>query len=495
MASPPEPADEDLEVDHTVQAREILRRCKRGARTGEDLAALIAWARTTNSFSTMPEAEIESICQDMYLRTLQPGEPLFYQGQNPDAFCVLMSGRLGLYLLPERDAADKIEEVKKVGIDTIVSMRLYSQHFFGQRMKEISQPGEGFGELAIITGQRRAAGAIAELETLVVKVSISTYNGCLRSMHGDWAQISEKVGYLQKMSAFSFWKLPELMRLAYCMEDCIYRRGRWICSHGQQATNLFVIKSGECVVMKDKVLLATLRDGDMFGEDVMLAGGSTYNLSVMANSNVEAFKMSFYDFNKLTPGSQGRQTMSVMRATNAMRRSWRRQYIKKASKEKARVMKLVHGSNSSSELPQVKFFKSQLDLNEDTIRAWAVPNHASPRAQTAGLAGLPSMPTSAPPGYQTSRPSTSPSFAASPSNLERPSSSPSRGRLVSDFPTSLAVAEPALSSTQLDRLGQHSFATARLGFDPAFPIRAQSSPSPNRVATAVTEKPKRYSRI
>ena len=37
----------------------------------------------------------------MYLRVLEKGAPLFVQGQEPDAHCVLMSGGVDLYALPD----------------------------------------------------------------------------------------------------------------------------------------------------------------------------------------------------------------------------------------------------------------------------------------------------------------------------------------------------------------------------------------------------------
>ena len=37
----------------------------------------------------------------MYLRVLEKGAPLFVQGQEPDAHCVLMSGGVDLYVLPD----------------------------------------------------------------------------------------------------------------------------------------------------------------------------------------------------------------------------------------------------------------------------------------------------------------------------------------------------------------------------------------------------------
>ena len=109
-----EEEEHGLLVELTAKARRVLRCCKRGARTDEDLAALMAWAKTTSALSQMPEEEMAKICQDMYLRPLQLGEPLFYQSQRPDAFCVLMSGVIGFYCLPESEALDKIDEVKRV---------------------------------------------------------------------------------------------------------------------------------------------------------------------------------------------------------------------------------------------------------------------------------------------------------------------------------------------------------------------------------------------
>ena len=41
------------------------------------------------------------VVEDMYLRVLEKGAPLFVQGQEPDAHCVLMSGGVDLYILPD----------------------------------------------------------------------------------------------------------------------------------------------------------------------------------------------------------------------------------------------------------------------------------------------------------------------------------------------------------------------------------------------------------
>ncbi len=486
-----EEEEHGLLVELTAKARRVLRCCKRGARTDEDLAALMAWAKTTSALSQMPEEEMAKICQDMYLRPLQLGEPLFYQSQRPDAFCVLMSGVIGFYCLPESEALDKIDEVKRVGIDTVVSYKLFRNHFFGQRVKDSSQPGDGFGELSIITGKTRAVGAIAEAETLVVKVGIQAYNESLSAMHGNWNVLAEKMACLQKMESFAHWKLPELTRLAYAMEEVSYRRGRCIFARGQPATEMMIIKTGECVLVKDQVLVATLRDGDLVGDDIILAGKKCYTLSVMASSNVDLFKISFHDLNKLMPGATGRQTTSILRSTSLMRRKWRRQYIKRAQQERARVMELTQTTQAGFGAPKVQFFMKSLEITPESLAASAAQSYTSahagtplgqPLPQIRAASSLPETTRGTASAARQERPQTSPAL------LERGGRSPQPQSASSPSAIDDAKARPSV--------GHHSFAVAAAGRNPAIARRyGRYVPSAEEAAAMKPFGDARYSKV
>ena len=215
-----------------------------------------------------------------------------------------------------------------------------------------------------------------------MKVGIQAYNESLSAMHGNWNALAEKMACLQKMESFAHWKLPELTRLAYAMEEVSYRRGRCIFARGQPATEMMIIKTGECVLVKDQVLAATLRDGDLVGDDIILAGKKCYTLSVMASSNVDLFKISFHDLNKLMPGATGRQTTSILRSTSLMRRKWRRQYIKRAQQERARVMELTQTTQAGFGAPKVQFFMKSLEITPESLAASAAQSYTSAHAGT-----------------------------------------------------------------------------------------------------------------
>ena len=108
------------------------------------LMALQTFLKQTPLFANLTDAEIEAIARDLAPRQFRQGETIFQQGDAGQLLYLIQSGRVRIFVMGDE------------GQET--SVILYG-------------PGDVFGELAVIDGLPRSAGAAAMEDTLVQTLS------------------------------------------------------------------------------------------------------------------------------------------------------------------------------------------------------------------------------------------------------------------------------------------------------------------------------------
>jgi CRP-like cAMP-binding protein len=113
-----------------------------------------------------------------------------------------------------------------------------------------------------------------------------------------------KVKALQRASLFEGLSKEELEELAKRTDDVDFSAGKVLCREGESGGEFYVITEGEADVTRDGESIATLGEGDFFGE-VSLVQDSPRNATVTATTPLRAFVLTRGRFLHLMDDSPG----------------------------------------------------------------------------------------------------------------------------------------------------------------------------------------------
>jgi cAMP-dependent protein kinase regulator len=136
------------------------------------------------------------------------------------------------------------------------------------------QPGEAFGELALLYNVPRAASIIANEECLLWKLDRETFNHIVKDAASKKRERYEE--FMSKVSIFSTMDTYERQKLADAFRDISVRAGEVIIKEGDEGQDLFILQEGEAKATKtlgsntepEKVM--DYKVGDFFGERALL---------------------------------------------------------------------------------------------------------------------------------------------------------------------------------------------------------------------------------
>lgn len=238
-------------------------------------------------FAALTDNEVQALAQAMTPRDFTKGELIFKQGDPGDALYIIDAGG-----------------VKVVADD-------------GPEADVFAHLGEGdfFGEMALLTGKPRSAAvrAITDTRAFLLKkcdfdkllaehptLALSISSVLSRRLAQADRQLVEQ--RLKKVFLFSALAENELYALAQKLQPRQYKRNWLIYAEGEPGEEMFIIQSGKVKVVSDaateKHTLATLSDGDFFGEMALLAGGLR-SAAVRAITDLNVWVLSKCDFEEM----------------------------------------------------------------------------------------------------------------------------------------------------------------------------------------------------
>ncbi|KAI8852529.1 hypothetical protein BC829DRAFT_430613 [Chytridium lagenaria] len=136
--------------------------------------------------------------------------------------------------------------------------------------------GNGFGELALVNDQRRAATILTMTPCKLLRVEKGDYLRILRFIHH--SDVKDKVLFLKKVPVLHDVSEQSLSSMANVMSARHYEPSSFLIKQGDRMTEACFIKKGSCVVEatcmingKEKnVKVGVLSVGDYFGEATVL---------------------------------------------------------------------------------------------------------------------------------------------------------------------------------------------------------------------------------
>jgi CRP-like cAMP-binding protein/Zn-dependent protease len=218
------------------------------------------------AFEDLPEDVLSDLAGRVRLRILRAGEPVFRQGDRPDAFYVVRTGTV------------QIEDEDPETGDT--------------RLIRTMTRGESFGEMGLLGAHRRQATVRALDEVELFEVDKGTFDRLLaEDMRApDFGHTFQALAELRELPVFS--KLDS-EQLAVILEH-----GGWVTvgpsdapvTQGEPGDRFFVVASGRAEVVRDGKSVGSLGRGDYFGE-VALLRNIPRTATVMASTPMRLFAL------------------------------------------------------------------------------------------------------------------------------------------------------------------------------------------------------------
>jgi len=198
------------------------------------------------AFDDLPEDLLSDLAGRVRLRILRAGEPVFRQGDRPDAFYVVRTGTV------------QIEDEDPETGDTRV-LRTMSR-------------GESFGEMGLLGGHRRQATVRAVNEVELFGVDKGTFDRLLaEDMRApDFGHTMQALAELRELSVFHGLDSEQLNAILEHGEWITAAHGDELVTQGEPGDRFYVIESGKAEIVKDGVVLDAVSKGMYFGEVALL---------------------------------------------------------------------------------------------------------------------------------------------------------------------------------------------------------------------------------
>lgn len=136
------------------------------------------------------------------------------------------------------------------------------------------QPGEAFGELALLYNAPRAATIIASEECLLWKLDRETFNHIVKEAANRKRTRYEQ--FLTKVPILSTMEPYERSKLSDAFKEVTFKANEFIIKEGADGSDLFLLQEGEAVATKtldqakgpEQVMV--YKTGDFFGERALI---------------------------------------------------------------------------------------------------------------------------------------------------------------------------------------------------------------------------------
>jgi CRP-like cAMP-binding protein/Zn-dependent protease len=216
------------------------------------------------AFDDLPEEVLSDLAGRVRMRILHTGEPVFRQGDRPDAFYIVRTGTV------------RIEDEDPETSDT--------------RILRTMGRGESFGEMGLLGGHRRQATVRAVGEVELFEVDKGTFDRLLaEDMRApEFGHTMQALAELRELSVFHGLDSEQL--------NLILEHGEWITAvhgdelitQGEPGDRFYVIESGRAEIVRDGSVLDSVSKGMYFGE-VALLRDVPRTASVVASTPMRLF--------------------------------------------------------------------------------------------------------------------------------------------------------------------------------------------------------------
>jgi CRP-like cAMP-binding protein len=198
------------------------------------------------AFDDLPEDVLSDLAGRVRLRILRAGEPIFRQGDQPDAFYLIRRGTV------------QIEDEDPETSDTRV-LRTMSR-------------GESFGEMGLLGAHRRQATVRAVDEVELFEVEKGTFDRLLaEDMRApEFSHTMQALAELRELPVFSGLDSERLTDILEHGNWITATPGEALVTQGEPGDRFYVVASGRAEVIRDGTAVGSVGKGRYFGEVALL---------------------------------------------------------------------------------------------------------------------------------------------------------------------------------------------------------------------------------
>ncbi|EGR28404.1 hypothetical protein IMG5_176210 [Ichthyophthirius multifiliis] len=225
-------------------------------------------------FSSLDEREREIVVNAMQEVKFAQGDWIIKQGEDGEVLYVIDQGELDCFKRFTKDGENKY-------------LKTY-------------QPGEAFGELALLYNAPRAASIQAKTQSILFSLDRECFNNIVKDSaikkRERFEQTLKNVELLDSMDPY------ERIHLCDGMKDIKIQKRR-ICYQRKRGTNFYMIEEGELIATKkdqngDQKTVYEYKEGDYFGE-LALVKNIPRQANVIAVTDVNLVYLDFDTFKRL----------------------------------------------------------------------------------------------------------------------------------------------------------------------------------------------------
>ncbi|OMJ88014.1 hypothetical protein SteCoe_10173 [Stentor coeruleus] len=189
---------------------------------------------------------MQEICKILTVKNYSPREFIFKTGDQAENFYFLLKGSVKVfsntYVEIEDPGDDEIHRMIRKNLEVTKIRVRKNRDSIPETQMAVLNPGDGFGEAAIINDRPRYFSVVT---SEFVTVAVLNKNDYFKLEGTQEKLINEKIDFLRTIEAFKTWSRVSLYNLAFFVKELKYLRGTIVYSEGDIPNVIYLIKEGE----------------------------------------------------------------------------------------------------------------------------------------------------------------------------------------------------------------------------------------------------------
>jgi len=228
-------------------------------------------------FGNLESKDLDIVIGAMEEKKFKPGESVIKQGENGDCLYCIEDGNLDCYKQFSPNEEPKL--VKKY------------------------QPGETFGELALLYNAPRAATIKAKTDCVLWVLDRETFNNIVKDAAQKKREKYET--FLKKVDILSTIDSYELTQICDAVKSGVYFKGDYIIREGESGDVFYILEEGNCIASKrlepgkPPEEIKKYGPGDYFGERALVKGEPRYANIEVVSDNCKILSLDRNSFKRL----------------------------------------------------------------------------------------------------------------------------------------------------------------------------------------------------
>ena len=229
-------------------------------------------------FSSLEKKDLDIVINAMEEKRFKLDDKVISQGEDGDCLYIVETGNLKCFKTFNSDNTPKL-------------LKIY-------------EPGDSFGELALLYNCPRAATIICSSEESILwSLDRETFNHIVKEAAQKKREKYEN--FLKNVDILSTIDSYELGQICDSLKDGYYKKDDYIIREGELGDVFYILEEGTCNATKTlepgkpETVIKELKEGDYFGERALLKGEPRYANIIVTSETAKVISLDRLSFNRL----------------------------------------------------------------------------------------------------------------------------------------------------------------------------------------------------